>query len=137
MQRTKGATGERELAGLLRDRLGLDIRRNLEQARSGGADLLGLPGLSLECKRAAVPKLGPWWEQTIQQAGERVPVLAFRVDRQPWRFLIPLGAILPGTEEQPNSLEFTATLSIEGFSLWFRERLASSAPSVIADSSLQ
>ena len=41
MQRRKGATGERELIALLREHLGEELTRNLDQARDGGADLKG------------------------------------------------------------------------------------------------
>lgn len=37
MQRRKGASGERELFALLSDLLGYVVRRNIGQARAGGA----------------------------------------------------------------------------------------------------
>ena len=40
-ERRKGADGERELAKLLYDRLGVELKRNLEQSRNGGYDLEG------------------------------------------------------------------------------------------------
>lgn len=57
MQRRKGKAGELELARLLREHLGADVTRNLEQSRRGGADLLGLPGWAVEVKRAVRPRL--------------------------------------------------------------------------------
>ncbi len=53
MQRTKGATAERVVARLIREWLGLDVRRNWQaQSAAGGADLTGIPGWQIEIKRA-------------------------------------------------------------------------------------
>ncbi|MBF0311098.1 MAG: hypothetical protein HQL56_16405 [Magnetococcales bacterium] len=124
MQRNKGAGGERELAALLRDHLGVTVNRNLRQTRDGGEDLIieELPGISLECKRAATPHLAGWWRQTVEQAGERVPILAYRIDRRPWRFVVPL-ALLGIEGGQGPGLEWTAELSLEGFCLSAREAM--------------
>lgn len=49
--RNKGATGERELAGKLRE-FGFDCRRGQQFCGSNGdADVVGLPGIHIECKR--------------------------------------------------------------------------------------
>ena len=45
MQRTKGQTGEREAAALIRDLTGWDVRRRVRQ-HDGDSDLEGVPGLS-------------------------------------------------------------------------------------------
>ena len=68
MQRRKGKVGELEVVRLLRELLGANVARNLEQSRQGGADLLGLPGWAIEVKRAARPRLSEWWVQTCSQA---------------------------------------------------------------------
>ena len=50
-QREKGKRGERELAGKLRDH-GYDCRRGQQFCGiSGDADVIGLPGIHIECKR--------------------------------------------------------------------------------------
>lgn len=113
-QRTKGAAAERELAGLLRDRLGTAISRNLQQTRQGGHDLLGVGCFALECKRVERLTLSTWWAQTLRQAqmvGLR-PALAYRQSRQPWLFLVLLGDINP---ELATAADLKATLDIEGF----------------------
>ncbi len=108
--RNKGAGGERELARLLADELGTEITRNLVQAREGGADLIGVEGWAVECKRAARVTPGllrAWWAQAEQQA-DRVasrPALAFRGDREPWRIAVRLWDLLaigpaPGYEHE-------------------------------------
>jgi len=38
-KRNKGAAGERELAGILKDHLGFEVKRNLGQARDGADDI--------------------------------------------------------------------------------------------------
>lgn len=49
--RTKGAAGERELAKRLRE-YGYDCRRGQQYCGANGdADVIGLPGIHIECKR--------------------------------------------------------------------------------------
>ena len=118
MQRTKGATAERELARLLSERLGVEIVRNLEQSRSGGHDLAGVGAFALEVKRCETLSISAWWNQATSQA-ERCglrPALAYRQSRKPWRFMVRLCDLaenLTGEE--------TAELCLEGFCLLVRE----------------
>ena len=50
-QREKGKRGERELAKLLKDH-GYSCRRGQQYCGSNGdADVVGLPGIHIECKR--------------------------------------------------------------------------------------
>ena len=86
--RSKGAQGERELANELTAELGVKVARNLLQVREGGYDLKGLP-IALEVKRQESLNLKAWWGQTIDQAGELLPVLAYRQNRKPWKFILP------------------------------------------------
>ena len=114
MQRRKGAEGERELAGLLREHLGADVTRNLMQTRQGGADLLGLPGWAIEVKRAARPRLNDWWLQTCQQAclaGQR-PALFYRLDRQPWRVMVALRHVATGFEQAPLAMRLETDIEV-------------------------
>lgn len=57
MQRNKGAAWEREVARVLAEATGLDIKRGLGQARSAREvpDVVGLPGWWIECKVGANP----------------------------------------------------------------------------------
>lgn len=48
-QRTKGAAGEREICDLIFDNLGIEVHRNLQQTRDGGADIKLKP-YSIEVK---------------------------------------------------------------------------------------
>lgn len=91
--RTKGQSGEREVAAIIRELTGHDVRRRVRQ-HQGDADLEGLPGWSVECKRhASTPpgKLAEWWAQTITQArdAQALPVLFYRGDRAGWRVAWP------------------------------------------------
>ena len=50
--RQKGARGERELAGILRQEYGFNTRRGQQYCGANGdADVVGLPGVHIECKR--------------------------------------------------------------------------------------
>ena len=122
MQRQKGARGERELAGLLGELLGLELTRNLVQAREGGADLLGIRGWAVEVKRAAKPRLAEWWRQCCEQAeaGER-PALFYRLDRQPWRVVVALRHVATGFDHAPMELRLETDLEV--FAALVRESL--------------
>ena len=95
MQRRKGQSGERELFGLLSDLLGTCVRRNVDQARAGGADGLDVPGWAIEVKRREGGFKAAWWDQAVQQGEDsgRRPALAYRASRQPWRVRLYLHSI--------------------------------------------
>ncbi len=89
--RRKGANGERELICMLRDAFpSLDLRRDLRQYQTSGlTDVLGLDGYVIEVKRRR--SLGQadverWWQPLVRNADGQEPVLAYRQDRQDWRF---------------------------------------------------
>jgi len=91
--RNKGARGEREICSLLGEALGLNLDRNLEQTRSGGADIL-LDQWAIEIKRRekfTFTDVMKWWGQTIAQAKahSRHPVLLYRADREDWECIMP------------------------------------------------
>jgi Holliday junction resolvase len=87
MQRSKGQRGEREFFGLLSEQLGTCVRRNVDQARNGGADGIEVPGWAVEVKRQESGFQSAWWEQAQRQAevAHCSPALAYRASRQPWR----------------------------------------------------
>ena len=95
--KAKGASAERELAELLtywgsQAGLTLTLKRNLEQTRAGGHDLVGLEpyGLAVECKRVEVLDVRSWWAQAVRQANavSCLPVLAYKQNRKEWRFKV-------------------------------------------------
>ena len=131
----KGAHGERELAAILHKELGVELKRNLEQARGGGYDLvangyhpsaLALRKFALEVKRrekTTPALLASWWTQTVKQAreSEKIPALAYRSNREPWRIMIPLDIII---QKEPIALAInqSATLYIDGFCILIRQK---------------
>lgn len=73
--REKGKRGERELAGELR-RHGYDARRGQQYCGANGdADVVGLPGLHIECKR--------WKGLTCTPLCHR-PSMTHRTGCSPW-----------------------------------------------------
>lgn len=96
MQRAKGQTGEREIAALVRDLTWWDVRRRVRQ-HDGDRDLGAAPGWSVEVKRHRTASRGDvavWWQQTVEQADEMLPVLFFRADRDSWRAVWPIALLL-------------------------------------------
>jgi Holliday junction resolvase len=94
--RRKGQSGERELANLLADLTGWDVRRRVRQ-HDGDSDLTGAPGWSIEVKRrraATRSDIALWWAQTVAQAGAALPVLFYRLDRHGWRAIWPVAVHL-------------------------------------------
>jgi len=95
--RAKGAAGEREFCDWLFENLKLDEKpaRNLEQTRQGGHDVL-VENFIFEVKRCEGLALKHWWLQVcVAKDGLRLDdyteyhtVVAFRQNKQPWRFLI-------------------------------------------------
>lgn len=122
-QRTKGAAAERELSKLLAERLGIECHRNLEQTRSGGADLLGVGPWAVEVKRHERLAINTWWAQACAQAGEAYPALAYRQSRQPWTVLVPLGVLRGEPHDWLSG--HRAALSLEGFCQITRQMEAS------------
>jgi len=128
--RNKGKAGEREAAALLRELLGIDVRRRVRQ-HDGDSDLLGVPGWVVEVKRAksATPAVvGAWWVQAKEQAGRDWPLLLYRLDRQPWRAVWPLRFVEPTIAL--DMFEYTADTSV---TCWARLYLSQQARAQIAD----
>jgi hypothetical protein len=136
MQRRKGRSGEQEVAAILRDHLGLDIKRNWQaQSAEGGADLTGIPGWAAEVKLATRHN-NAWWPQTVGQALRAgfAPVLIYRLtdgtrrgqpELEKWRAVVRLRDLSREDVDQ----RLTAELSLGGWIAVVRERL-SDAPQV-------
>lgn len=133
MQRTKGATAERVVARLIREWLGLDVRRNWQaQSATGGPDLTGIPGWALEIKRAREYR-GDWWGQALAQAERAgaIPALVYLLDHsrrgQPaldrWRVILPLPAIARYDVDP----DLTAEISLRAWLQLVRETLPTRA----------
>lgn len=87
----KGKAGEREFCNWLDKNFNLPDKpeRNLEQARSGGIDII-YPPFAFEVKRREALDLQSWWIQckTGALVLDLEPVVAFRQNRKLWQFLI-------------------------------------------------
>lgn len=89
--RQKGAAGERELANLLKE-YGYDTRRGQQYSGiNGDADVVGIPGLHIECKRVEKLNLDAALEQSKRDAREgEMPVVIHRKNRQEWKVTLSL-----------------------------------------------
>ena len=89
--RAKGAGGERELAKALRE-YGYDCRRGQQYSGANGdADVVGLPGIHIECKRVERLNLAEAMHQAERDArpGE-LPAVFHRRNGEPWLVTMPL-----------------------------------------------
>lgn len=83
--RQKGARGERELAALLR-RQGYEARRGQQYSGANGdADVLGLPGIHIECKRVERLNIDEAMRQAVNDArGGELPAVFHRRNGKGW-----------------------------------------------------
>lgn len=99
-KRNKGAAGEREVAGILTDHLGVAVKRNLGQARDG-ADDLTVEHFRLEVKRQERLQIDAWSQQVEACANpSEVPVVVYRRNGQPWRVCLLLDDFIPMMRDQ-------------------------------------
>lgn len=120
MQRRKGQAGENEAAALIREHTGLDVRRRVRQ-HEGDSDLEGIPGWSVEIKRAKRAELSAWWLQAVEQArrARAKPALFYRLDRGQWRVRWPLCILIGG--EGWGGLDWTCETTVEAWAAVMRE----------------
>ncbi|MDR2214626.1 MAG: hypothetical protein LBE59_02155 [Nevskiaceae bacterium] len=116
--RSKGKSGEREIASIVRDLTGWDVRRRVRQ-HEGDSDLDGVPGWSVEVKRhasAGRADLCQWWRQAEAQARAAglLPVLFYRRDRDEWRAVWPVSTMLSPSAAW-SGYEWTVEGSIEAW----------------------
>ena len=82
----KGAVGERELAALL-SAAGYECQRGGSLSFGEIPDILGLPGIHIECKRVERLNVGEAMEQAIRDSDrmlDGMPALFHRRNRKPW-----------------------------------------------------
>jgi Holliday junction resolvase len=93
--RRKGKVGENELARKLRE-FGFDVHRSQQYCGNTGeaADLVGLPGVHIECKRVEQLNIDKAMEQAIndaEKAGKKdMPAVFHRKNGKPWKVTILL-----------------------------------------------
>ena len=82
----KGADGERELAAILQQH-GYDCNRGGSLTFGEVADIVGLPGIHVECKRVERLNVGEAMDQAIRDSErmhDGIPALFHRRNRKPW-----------------------------------------------------
>jgi hypothetical protein len=122
--RSKGHAFERDLIKKFQDEFGecaSHLKRNLEQYQTAGKADIEFNNLMIEAKRY---KSGnwhkeDWWDQTLTSAGdEYIPVLIYKYDRQPIKFVFRLSDLMGlGYESE------TATVDYETGIMLMRELL--------------
>lgn len=93
--RQKGARGERELANILKG-FGYETRRGQQFCGSNGdADVVGLPGIHIECKRVEALNIYKAIEQSKKDAREgEKPTVFHRRNNEGWLVTMPLEAFM-------------------------------------------
>lgn len=89
--RDKGANGEREVVSLLADELGIAAKRQLDQSRDGGADIIiecGSKSLAIEVKR--VERSAPLaWLRQVEAVDTDLHMVLWRPSRTNWIGILP------------------------------------------------
>lgn len=81
----KGKTGELELATTLARIFRVEMSRGVQyQGTPDSPDVIGLPGIHVECKRREVLRLYTEMSQAVAEAGDNVPLLCHRRSGEPW-----------------------------------------------------
>lgn len=83
--RNKGAKGERELAKVLRQ-YGYDCRRGQQYSGANGdADVVGLPGIHIECKRVERLNIQDAVDQAKRdKRDDEIPAVFHRKNNREW-----------------------------------------------------
>ena len=139
--RTKGQSGEREVAKLLNAIIAdvraekgltpLEIRdeifqRNQNQSAVGGADLSNPMGLEIEVKRQESLSVNSWWTQTVDSAARTggIPILIYRQNRKKWRVMmlvnIPVPMDVPNYSSYSSLSNCRAEFDLDTFKQWFK-----------------
>lgn len=115
----KGKRGERELAKKLGEVFGVACRRGQQFCgASGDADVIGLDGIHVECKRTEKLLLWPALDQSVGDAkAGSVPMVFHRPNNRPWIAIVrvddlpALGEVLAslrGSQAPQNGAELSA-----------------------------
>lgn len=140
--RTKGQSGEREVAKIMNDIVDevraekglplLDVidkpfQRNQNQSAVGGDDLTNPYRLSIEVKRQEALSINSWWKQcvTSSERFDNIAILIFKQNRKKWRVWmwgnLPMQ---PVTATSYKALEHQKVeVDLDTFKEWFRAYL--------------
>ena len=106
----KGKRAELEIAQILRNQGHLDARRGQQYSGANGdADVIGVKGIHIECKRQERVSDEMWLKQAEDDARKgEIPVVIYRRNHEDWKVLIRqnLADIIwqTLTEEQKDSI---------------------------------
>lgn len=88
--REKGKRGERELAGIFRS-YGYDCHRGVQyHGGPDSPDVIGLPGIHVECKRVERLNMKDAIEQSVSDAGEDLATVFHRRNGEKWNVTMPM-----------------------------------------------
>lgn len=88
--RNKGAAGERELANKLALH-GFPCRRGQQYCgANGNADVIGLPGIHIECKRVEKLNIEKALQQAESDSKGDIPAVFHRRNRETWKVTLRL-----------------------------------------------
>lgn len=101
--KAKGAAGERELALVLRFH-GYDARRGIQYCGANGdADVIGLPGIHIECKRVEKLNLQDAYDQSKRDARQgEIPTVMHRRNHCEWLVTMALDDWIEMYKESKN-----------------------------------
>lgn len=89
--KTKGKVGELELSHKLRDLFGFDSRRGQQYNGLEGEDVVGIPGVHIECKRVENLSIYTAVEQAIKDAEKgKIPCVMHRRNHKQWLVTLQL-----------------------------------------------
>lgn len=89
--RAKGAKGERELARKLKE-YGFDTRRGQQYSGIEGEDVVGLPGIHIECKRVEKLNIYDAVDQAKRDSHDELPAVFHRKNNREWIVTMPMDA---------------------------------------------
>ena len=137
--RQKGAEGERQVIKMLtpiiiavmqemefpQDKIDASmkmVQRNQNQSAVGGNDLSNTFGMSIEVKRQEQLAINTWWAQCEAAAlrNNELPVLIFKQNNKPWRFITYGFLHAPGDNGGWTSVRARVEFNEETFKTWFR-----------------
>lgn len=121
--RTKGHNFERQVALVMNEEfyrhdLPIKLKRDLAQYQeSDRGDLLGLDGFTIECKRYAKgnrPQKA-WWKQVVTAAGNTIPLLVYKFDRQPIEVQFPVMLFAVNNDFEDYYNDYQARMDFDAF----------------------
>lgn len=100
--RQRGQEGEREVATILTEHLGIPVKRLLGQERDKGSDILTKPYRWEVKRRKRIANIYEWLEESFNGLKDysEVPVVVFRADGEQWMVAIQLSEFIKLIREE-------------------------------------